>query len=610
MTRTSPPAKPMSGSSADAEGRNQGGGGGGTANASPSEIAREALRQLAVKRVPPTPDNYRELYYQISGSIADEAFPVRALKAIASSLPRSTPESLRLAQQFERGVASGQWPALKQAVLALCEGRDSEQRQWSPLIRELTQQLERRHLGITQARKRDALEHVLGTNAAADQLHMRLSALVRSWSQTEDDPAVKLAAPVADKLSAASGVADKDISGKALTALLNKVLTRGIVALAGNNQQLANEAQAIAAALGAVSPGHDLAPLIEQVDHLLARAEWEGEERQTIRAALLNLLHLIIDNIRELVIDDSWLHGQLSVISEVFVNPLDIRLLDEVEHRLRDVIQKQGHLKRQLSDAQQRLKSMLAGFIDQLSAFSATTGDYELVLGRSADRIAQAKDISELSDVIDEILRETHNTRESAIRSGEELSSLREQVSSANQHILRLQRELDETSEMVRHDPLTGALNRKGLDEALAREISRMRRLGTSLCLSLLDIDNFKQINDQHGHVVGDDALRHLAGVIRDTLRPQDAVARYGGEEFLILLPETDLDQANAILVRLQRELTRRFFLANEQRLLITFSAGVACLDPDEDPLIAIDRADKAMYTAKRAGKNRVINAL
>ena len=232
------------------------------------------------------------------------------------------------------------------------------------------------------------------------------------------------------------------------------------------------------------------------------------------------------------------------------------------------------------------------------------------MLGRSADRIAQAKDISELSDVIDEILRETHNTRESAIRSGEELSSLREQVSSANQHILRLQRELDETSEMVRHDPLTGALNRKGLDEALAREISRMRRLGTSLCLSLLDIDNFKQINDQHGHVVGDDALRHLAGVIRDTLRPQDAVARYGGEEFLILLPETDLDQANAILVRLQRELTRRFFLANEQRLLITFSAGVACLDPDEDPLIAIDRADKAMYTAKRAGKNRVINAL
>ncbi|PKO57480.1 MAG: GGDEF domain-containing protein, partial [Betaproteobacteria bacterium HGW-Betaproteobacteria-19] len=380
---------------------------------------------------------------------------------------------------------------------------------------------------------------------------------------------------------------------------------RGVIPLTDGDEALA----AAARELSSVVLSAPVESIAGRLDHLITRMEWTGEEHRAIRQALLTLLRLIIDNIRELVIDDSWLHGQLSIISAAFDGVLDIRLLDEVEHRLRDVIEKQSHLKRQLSDAQQRLKSMLAGFIDRLSDFSAVTGDYQEVLGQGAQRISKAQNIEELSDVVEEILRETHNTRESTKRSGEELSRLREEVDSANQHILRLQRELDETSELVRHDPLTGALNRKGLDEALAREISRMRRLGTALCIGLLDIDNFKQINDAHGHLVGDDALRHLSAIVRETLRPQDAVARYGGEEFLILLPDTELDQANAILVRLQRELTRRFFLANTEHLLITFSAGISRLSHDEDPMIAIDRADKAMYAAKRAGKNRVLNA-
>ncbi|PKO81455.1 MAG: hypothetical protein CVU19_06865 [Betaproteobacteria bacterium HGW-Betaproteobacteria-13] len=139
--------------------------------------------------------------------------------------------------------------------------------------------------------------------------------------------------------------------------------------------------------------------------------------------------------------------------------------------------------------------------------------------------------------------------------------------------------------------------------------MARMRRSGTSLSIALLDVDNFKQINDAHGHVVGDNALRHLARVVKETLRPQDSIARYGGEEFLILLPETEPDQAQIILVRLQRELTRRYFLAQHQHLLITFSAGIACLGDTEDPMNAIERADKAMYAAKRAGKNRVVNS-
>ena len=125
-----------------------------------------------------------------------------------------------------------------------------------------------------------------------------------------------------------------------------------------------------------------------------------------------------------------------------------------------------------------------------------------------------------------------------------------------------------------------------------------------------LDIDNFKRLNDTYGHNVGDTALQHLAKVIQTTVRPTDIVSRLGGEEFVILLPDTDLDQAVTTVKRLQRALTKQFFLANDERLLITFSAGVALLKNDETEATVIHRADQSMYLAKRTGKNRVMTEI
>ena len=136
-----------------------------------------------------------------------------------------------------------------------------------------------------------------------------------------------------------------------------------------------------------------------------------------------------------------------------------------------------------------------------------------------------------------------------------------------------------------------------------------MRRKGVALSLGMLDIDNFKALNDRLGHASGDAALVHLAAVAREVMRPQDALARYGGEEFVVLLPDTTLDQGIEAMTRLQRELTKRFFMAGAEKLLITFSAGVAQLSGDEAGHDAIRRADQAMYLAKRAGKNRVLGA-
>jgi len=184
-----------------------------------------------------------------------------------------------------------------------------------------------------------------------------------------------------------------------------------------------------------------------------------------------------------------------------------------------------------------------------------------------------------------------------------------EQAERARAKVAELEAELSRVSAALREDALTGALNRRGLDEAVEREASRAQRYRSDLCFAVIDLDNFKNLNDRLGHHAGDEALRHLVGVVRPMLRPSDTIGRYGGEEFVLLLPETPLPDAKMVVERLQRELTRQFFLHNNDKVLITFSAGVACMRPGETGPQALGRADEAMYEAKRQGRNRVLAA-
>jgi diguanylate cyclase len=150
----------------------------------PSEIAREALLRLASRRIPPTPENYRILYHEIAGTQAQEDFPEKALKALASRLPRATAEQVRFCQQLDSAIVGKDWPALSAALSAMLRDFEAEPLDWSGLIDELIGQMERRHAGMTPAKKREAVEHVL-TSAGSDPatLHERLQSLLRSWSK-------------------------------------------------------------------------------------------------------------------------------------------------------------------------------------------------------------------------------------------------------------------------------------------------------------------------------------------------------------------------------------------------------------------------------------------
>jgi diguanylate cyclase (GGDEF)-like protein len=223
-------------------------------------------------------------------------------------------------------------------------------------------------------------------------------------------------------------------------------------------------------------------------------------------------------------------------------------------------------------------------------------------------------------------VRETQTDRIAGLDSGADdylikptnLDELRARVAIATR-ILSLERELrsanvalqqlnGQLQHQATHDRLTGLLNRPAILEHLGLELARVRRSGQPLSLALLDLDHFKQINDAHGHLVGDRALQHVAALFAQSLRRYDWVGRWGGEEFLMLLPATGLLDACRVAERVRASLDMHPLALTDGPLLqITASVGVTdTLSPDESIEELMTRADLALYAAKHAGRNRV----
>lgn len=166
---------------------------------------------------------------------------------------------------------------------------------------------------------------------------------------------------------------------------------------------------------------------------------------------------------------------------------------------------------------------------------------------------------------------------------------------------------IERIGQMAITDDLTGLLNYRGLQQFGQREVERALRFNRPLAGLMIDLDLFKNINDQHGHPAGNDTLREVARAIRLNVRDIDIVGRYGGEEFLVLLPESNLLEAHLVAERIRQVVSELVVFSGEEKIQVTVSVGVAVVTrtvPDLAELVA--RADRAMYRAKGDGRNRV----
>jgi diguanylate cyclase (GGDEF)-like protein len=181
-------------------------------------------------------------------------------------------------------------------------------------------------------------------------------------------------------------------------------------------------------------------------------------------------------------------------------------------------------------------------------------------------------------------------------------------IRAANALLRRRQKLGEFYRQLSMNDGLTGLYNRSWLDDMLPKVVATAQRAGTPLALIMIDLDHFKQFNDSHGHLTGDDALRAAAAVISAALRPSDFAVRYGGEEMMVILPETTQVLALRVAERLCARMREASIFPDMREPLphVTASLGVAVLGDGMDGLALIAAADAALYRAKHAGRNRV----
>lgn len=194
------------------------------------------------------------------------------------------------------------------------------------------------------------------------------------------------------------------------------------------------------------------------------------------------------------------------------------------------------------------------------------------------------------------------------------LESMTENYSKIEQELTEYKNEVAQLNENIRKyrqetitDHLTGLNNRKYMDIKLNEEIVRHTRHRQPFCILLIDIDDFKKINDVYGHVVGDQVIKHLSNVIKTHVRKSDFSFRYGGEEFLILLLNTDIENSVRIAEQIRQKVETTHFTLKDKKFVITITVGVAQYINGEPSEVFIERADKNLYNGKRMGKNRVI---
>lgn len=303
---------------------------------------------------------------------------------------------------------------------------------------------------------------------------------------------------------------------------------------------------------------YELVPLLEQVSNLIIDALGDGQEE-----------------------------------FEQFLQGLDQRL--ETIQNLVDNAS-QGQLDRQ--EIRAAFEGMLEGQVDEIRSVVNSKND----LGELGHSISQ-----HLSLIIQamQTYRTEENNREAELT--QQLTEMQAKLNEMEQLAEKAQHAIEEQRKKAMHDALTGLPNRESYQQRIEQETHRIERYGGSLSLMMCDIDLFKRINDNYGHLAGDKVLKIIARSLQSNLRDSDFIARFGGEEFIVLMPETSAEEAKFVADKLRKKIEESPFNFKKEPVQITISFGISEFSQGESLEEVFQRADKALYKAKENGRNQVM---
>jgi len=228
---------------------------------------------------------------------------------------------------------------------------------------------------------------------------------------------------------------------------------------------------------------------------------------------------------------------------------------------------------------------------------------YSAVLKSCTSRLENADDVRDIRNLLRELLTDTQHMSQS----NRDVTALLQEHSA---EIDKLRSELDRVRQEAIRDPLTGLANRRSFDDRLAASLDEALQQLKSICLLMIDIDHFKEMNDQHGHRIGDKVLQYVAGVLKANFKGKDLVARYGGDEFAVIVENAPRAGVNAVAETVRRQIEASKLKRTDTGKplgTVSVSIGYECVQAGDSPDTLVERADKALYQAKQQGRNRVL---
>ncbi|RON77440.1 diguanylate cyclase [Pseudomonas fluorescens] len=290
---------------------------------------------------------------------------------------------------------------------------------------------------------------------------------------------------------------------------------------------------------------------------------------------------------------------------------LMLAITDSGQHEFEAYLQQ---LNERLEAFQSNLQAASAGHADNSSAAKAMDTQIREQVDGLQTSVQEAADLEDLKHVLENHLegllgtmdqhQKQRDAREQEVAT--RLKSLSERVAHMEQEAQGFREHLEVQRQKALIDPLTGLPNRAAWSERLEHEIKQWQQHGNTLSLAMLDLDHFKRINDNYGHLAGDKVLKIIATVLRKRLRGSDFIARFGGEEFVLLMPATPPAVGAKLLETLRAAIEACPFHFKGERVTITISIGLATFRAGEHSDLVLKRADQALYRAKNAGRNRV----